>query len=116
MKVLNALSFLVLLFAFIPLSSCGENNTSSTTNEEKERKFSERYTKEWSSSFNVGITRALAKNNIKGCGDYKYKRSIQNEGEYLVHCSVDGFNWTAYLVWVPIEKVMGPYKPDPETN
>jgi len=73
----------------------------------------ERYPGPWAAAFNAPITKALAINRVSGCGQYQYRESSRNKGEYLVYCSADGKFWTAYIVWIPSEKIMGPYQPDP---
>ena len=79
---------------------------------------SERYPGPWRDDFNTGISRALAKNKIRGCGEYKYRPSSNDHNEYLVRCTRDGVNWSSYIVWVGIDndKVMGPHKPDPSLD
>ncbi|MCD4811339.1 hypothetical protein K8R14_01890 [bacterium] len=77
---------------------------------------SERYPGSWRDEFNTGISKALAKNKIRGCGEYKYRPSSKNHNEYLVRCTRDGVNWSSYIVWVGINKVMGPYKSDPSLD
>ena len=72
----------------------------------------ERYPAPWRDEFNMEITRALASSKIRGCGEYKYRESSRNKGEYLVYCTRDGSTWFAYIVWIYSKKVMGPYKPD----
>ena len=73
---------------------------------------SERYPGPWEHGFNVGISKALVKNKIRGCGEYKYRPSSKDHNEYLVRCTRDGINWNSYIVWVGIDEVMGPYKTD----
>lgn len=73
----------------------------------------ERYPGPWVQEFNLPITKALAANDIRICGSYKYRASSRDTGEYLVYCSMDEKNWTAFIVWAPIEKILGPYVPDP---
>ena len=78
---------------------------------------SKRYPGPWREDFNKGISRALVKNkkliySIRDCGQYKYRPSSVNRNEYIVRCSRDGVNWSTYFVWVGIDEVMGPYKPD----
>lgn len=76
----------------------------------------EMYPGPWHDDFNMGITKALAKNQISGCGEYKYRPHKSASNEYLVYCTRDGSHWTAYLVWDLIGKVMGPYKTDPSVE
>lgn len=73
----------------------------------------EMYPGPWQDDFNMSITKALSKNRITGCGEYKYRAHKSSSNEYLVYCTRDGNHWTAYLVWDLIGKVMGPYKTDP---
>jgi len=80
--------------------------------EEPESSMGELYPPPWYREFSVEISKALAVNNIKGCGQYMYRKSSRQRGEFLVYCTGDGKFWTAYLVWAPIESVMGPYPPD----
>lgn len=70
----------------------------------------ERYPGPWRDDFNLPISKALAQNLIKGCGEFKYRPSSRNKGEFLVYCTRDGKNWVAYLVWAPIAKVNGPHE------
>jgi hypothetical protein len=72
-----------------------------------------KYESAWRTDFNLEITKALVAKDITGCGEYKYKASLEQSREYVVYCTVDGENWTAYLVWTGINDVMGPYPPDP---
>ncbi len=72
----------------------------------------ERYPGSWRADFHVGISKALAKNKIRGCGEFKYKPSVKNSGEYLVRCTRNGTTWQSYLVWAGSDKVMGPYATD----
>lgn len=67
----------------------------------------------WVYEFNTPITRALVAANVSGCGIYRYRVSRESSSEFLVYCSSDNENWTAYLVWPNLEKVLGPYPPDP---
>lgn len=72
----------------------------------------ERYPGPWEDEFNFEITKALTKNEIGSCGHFKYRASSMDKGEYLVYCTSDLENWTAYMVWPNIEKVLGPYQTD----
>jgi len=71
-----------------------------------------RYPGPWRDNMHVGISKTLVRNKIRGCGEYKYRASARDSGEYLVHCTADGKVWMAYLTWVPIQKVQGPFTPD----
>lgn len=70
----------------------------------------ERYPGPWRDDFNASISKALAQNSVRGCGEFKYRESKMNRGEYLVYCTRDGSNWVAYLVWASIKKVTGPHQ------
>lgn len=90
-----------LFFVFITASTHAEKIPLST-----------RYPKPWRENFNLEITRSLSNKNIRGCGQYKFRESSKDKGEYLVYCSRDGRNWLAYIVWPNINNVMGPYPTD----
>lgn len=70
----------------------------------------ERYPGPWTEDMNIPISRALVKNSIRGCGEYKYRPSNRDKGEFLVYCTRDGQNWEAYLVWTSAGKVTGPHQ------
>lgn len=74
----------------------------------------EMYPGPWVYEFNTSITGALVQAKVKGCGIYRYRVSRNSDSEYLVYCSRDNESWKAYMVWPNINKVMGPYDPDPE--
>lgn len=67
----------------------------------------------WIEEFNPQITKALIAKQIRGCGEYKYRENARHHSEYLVHCTADGKNWVAYLVWPKIKEVEGPFRADP---
>ncbi len=98
----------VIALALIMLTSCGSTEELAT----KELTLAERFAGAWNTEFDLGIAKALGENGVQGCGEFKYKSSSQDQGEYLVHCSRDGETWVAYLVWVPSEVIMGPYAPE----
>ena len=99
------LSLYVLLVTIIlVISSSGQSQNIS---------LAERYPGPWQEDFNIGITKALASQQIRGCGEYKYRESSKNKGEYLIYCTSDGKRWVAYLVWVNIGKITGPHTIDP---
>lgn len=60
----------------------------------------------WRDDFVTEITISLAKNNIEGCGQYKWLKSSDSDTEFLVSCSRDGKQWTKYVVWTGINKVI----------
>jgi hypothetical protein len=64
------------------------------------------YPEPWLDEFNVGISKALSMNKISGCGQYRYRGSTKNSGEYLVQCTRDGVIWLSYLVWTRTEAVV----------
>jgi hypothetical protein len=68
------------------------------------------YEPSWSSSDmdkDYKIARALTRNSVRGCGEYRFKREVKL-GRYWVQCSMDERNWENYIVWPSIEKVDGP--------
>jgi hypothetical protein len=66
----------------------------------------------WNTESNLGISKTLIANKIRGCGEYKFKVNRRFHNEYLVYCSADGKNWVAYLVWPLPKMVEGPFRPD----
>jgi len=79
----------------------------------QELSLNERYPGPWREGFNLSITKALAAKRIGGCGQYKYRKSAKDGEEYLVYCTSDGRNWSAYLVSPATEEITGPHLPDP---
>ncbi|MEX2650016.1 MAG: PEP-CTERM sorting domain-containing protein [Alphaproteobacteria bacterium] len=63
----------------------------------------------------VGLIRALVKNRIRGCGMMHWRESVKHPNEFIVECAsgTDLAYDTAYLVYVGIDHVLGPYEPDP---
>ncbi len=94
----------LLLSLFLILPACD--------NPEKDMSLQEFYPPPWHSEFNLGITRALIKNKVRGCGEYHYRSRYDWDQEYLVYCSRDGKSWTAYLVWPLIGAVGRPTRRD----
>ena len=56
------------------------------------------YSGSWEDSFNLKIQKALVKNHVRGCGEYKYKKHNEYD-EYLVSCTRDGKKWVNYIVY-----------------
>ncbi len=49
------------------------------------------YESSWHEDFHLEITKTFAKNNIRGCGQYKYKTNLDYlNKEFLVFCTHDG--------------------------
>lgn len=69
----------------------------------------QRYPGAWASAANIDITKALAKNEIRGCGEFYYRAAAGSTNEFLVYCTRDSKTWTSYLVFTSSQKVMGPY-------
>lgn len=88
------------LLLALALSSCSPGPTMQET-----------YSKvEWSEP-TTGVMRVLAKNSIRGCGEFYQKANPDYAGEYAIACTrlPDGrASWAGYLVWVGIDKVEGP--------
>ena len=76
----------------------------------------ERYPAPWQEEFNIEISKTLVSHNVRGCGEYKYRESSRNRGEYLVRCTNDGKNWHTYVVWIYANKILGPYKSEPSLD
>ncbi len=72
-----------------------------------------KYPGEWNWAYNAAISSSLAQAKVKGCGITRYRVSRESSSEFLVYCSSDNERWKAYIVWPNINKVLGPYQPDP---
>lgn len=75
-------------------------------------RLAERYPGPWRLDFYGGITQTLISNGVRGCGEYKWRESSHDRGEYLVYCSRDGKRWLVYLIWPNTGKVNGPHEAD----
>jgi hypothetical protein len=85
-----------------------------------------RYESSWRSDSDRGISVALAKNQIRDCGEYAYKRSSDGSAEYLVRCKSDRVyrkketgevtKILFYQVWPNINSVVGPFSEEPGTR
>ena len=53
---------------------------------------------DWSYDFQVELTKLLASQRVRGCGQYRYRIGITNKDLYIVACSSDGTTWTTYRV------------------
>jgi hypothetical protein len=70
------------------------------------------YPRPWYDTVKPEISRELSKWDIQGCGEYHFRRGARDRRDYLVHCTRDGKDWRAYLVWVGrYGGVAGPYAP-----
>lgn len=81
-------------------------STKSTTQESMASK----YPGPWRPEFNLNISKALAKHNASGCGEYWHRAAKDSSTEHLVYCTPTGATWTAYLVWESSGDVIGPLK------
>jgi len=105
---------LVGIAVFLAVTSSNPTSPSGNNSSQNAISMAERYPPPWRTDVNPDIAKALAQNNVTGCGVFKYRPSSVDQGEYLVYCSPDGESgWAAYMVWIPINKVTGPFKPDP---
>jgi hypothetical protein len=66
------------------------------------------YPENWQEGFHPGISRALAKHQIRGCAHLRYKENTKQSGVFRVECSKDGKAWQAYRVDVSSRAVEGP--------
>ncbi len=70
----------------------------------------EKYPLPWKKDFNTSITRALVANNIRVCGEYKYREYYKKGGEFIVACGDSSTNtWVYFIVYTNSKKVTGPY-------
>ena len=85
--------------ASLILSACGKGPT-----------LEESYAGPWGEpTTDVMVT--LAKNGVRGCGEFYQKASKTSQGEYAVACTHNPsgqLEWNLYLVWPAINEVTGP--------
>jgi len=64
---------------------------------------SDRFPPPWVQERSAAIDRVLNHHNVRGCEQIAYRPSqmssgpLDPRGEFLVYCSPDGTNWTAYI-------------------
>nr|TFG52613.1 MAG: hypothetical protein E4H34_04765 [Hyphomicrobiales bacterium] len=64
---------------------------------------SDRFPGPWVEERSMAINRVLGSQNISGCENLVYRPSdvsngpLDPRGDFLVYCSADGANWTAYI-------------------
>jgi hypothetical protein len=63
----------------------------------------------WRGDQHAVITSALAKKQVQGCGQFRYKQRPDAGKEFLVNCTT-GSRKDHYFVWPGSEAVMGPRK------
>ena len=59
----------------------------------------------------LAVSRVLAKNKARGCGEYYYLDHRSSSNQKLVYCTPDGKSWLVYIVWVNIGRMTGPHEP-----
>jgi hypothetical protein len=60
---------------------------------------------DWISESNLGIEKSLVANNIRGCGEYRFRKNMTDNNDFLVKCTADGKNWVLYRVSTSKNKV-----------
>lgn len=78
-----------------------------------EQSLEQMYPAPWIKAEEFSISRALSEAGIKGCHRYRYRVSSGSNTEFLVYCTSGGEATRAFMVWPNIQKVLGPYPPDP---
>ena len=101
---LGALFVSAALFWF--LQSPAENPA--TTKTEKSNIMERIYPGPWNNDIHPGLITTLARNKVRGCGDFQWRKSTVVPEEYLIYCTRDGTQWVAW--WVRLDKgtVSGP--------
>ena len=65
----------------------------------------DRYPDPWIEQLNPGITRVLTGHGVENCSDVVYRPSsastgpLDPNGEFLIYCSSDGVNWSAWIAF-----------------
>jgi hypothetical protein len=102
------LTLLIVLFLVFEDESPADKKEAALVNYEHPE-VSRSYSLPWREPDNsemIAIGKALAKNKIRGCGDYYIRPSSGEDGEYLVGCSSDSKNWSYYMVWTYASEVV----------
>lgn len=77
-----------------------------------ERKpFAERYPGPWKNEPKIELVKLLVAQQARGCGEFWWRTRDGETGqfaEYLVYCTQDGKEWTAWLLWPGSNRASGP--------
>lgn len=68
---------------------------------------------EWRHKPDVDLVRTLAATQVPDCSEFVFRPHKFQHGHYLVYCTNDGRQWTAWLVTTGTRRVVGPFPPDP---
>lgn len=80
-----------------------------TASQTKSATLAETYPGPWQNFNPLPISQTLVKTGAaKYCGEYYHRESSFNTGEFLVYCKGSEMQWTAFLVWPSLGKVIGP--------
>lgn len=88
------------LMVLVALGGCGD-----------ERSFADHYPGPWREDLKPELVKLLVKNSARGCGEFWWRTRDGETGqfaEYLVYCTRDGQNWTAWLLWPGSGRASGP--------
>lgn len=100
---------LVAFFFLVWISSLFSGNKGASDTAQLEP--SQQYLGTWQDKPSRGLSSALAAHKATGCSEFYWRESTVTRGEFLVFCTRDGRQWTAYLVWPNIGKATGPLTP-----
>ena len=68
----------------------------------------------WRRATNTDLARTLASAEVDDCPVMAYRQHKTAQGQFLVWCSNNGGRrWIAWVVWPGLQKVIGPFPPDP---
>ena len=76
----------------------------------------ERWPGAWQMDNNKEISTTLTENKVLLCKEYRYKVPAKTGEAHLVRCTPDYKEWSTYMVWIQLNKVLGPYKTDPKMD
>jgi hypothetical protein len=65
----------------------------------------------WETVANADIARTLTKNEIKGCGEMRWRATEGYTQEFVVQCAPKGKFSVEYMVGAASETVKGPFRP-----
>jgi hypothetical protein len=77
----------------------------------EQRPFAEQYPGPWKDDVKIELVKLLIAQHAQGCGELWWRTRDGKTGkfaEYLVYCTSDGKEWTAWLLWPGINSATGP--------
>lgn len=109
---IGSLLMIIAICVYVILPDKSETASVANLQSQDARSMAEEYPGRWQSDPRLDIVRTLIAQDIRGCGEFHWKSHYRDISDYLVYCTRDGKNWTAYIVWPDAMRVSGPSIPD----